>query len=197
MSLLSMALMLFLMANPIGGIPAFVALVKDFDFHHQRRILLREAIFSGLIAYFLLFLGEPMLKLIHVEEYAVRISGGILVFLVALTMIFPTDPGPQKEGKTQARDPFVVPIAVPLITGGGVFSLIMLLSKQEGFYRTGLAILFAWLAVIPIVVCSSYLRKILGKQGLLATEQLMGMLLAMLALEILTTGLHMFITRAL
>jgi multiple antibiotic resistance protein len=189
--------MLFLIANPIGGIPAFVALVKDFDFHRQRQILLREAIFSGLIAYFLLFLGEPMLQLIHVQEYAVRISGGVLVFLVSLTMIFPTEQAPQQEGKHQARDPFIVPIAAPLITGGGVFATLILLSKQEGLSRVAIAIFIAWIVIIPIVVASSYLRKILGKQGLLATEQLMGMLLAMLALEILTTGLHMYVARAL
>lgn len=187
----AMALMLFLMANPIGNIPIFVSLVKNFEFRHQRWILFRESLFSLVLAYFFLFLGEPFLNTILVESYSVSLSGGILVFLISINMIFP----PQSEGagtKISAKEPFVVPISTPLITGGGCFALIMILAKQAPLANVSLAILMAWIPVILIVTASVYLQKILGKRGLIATEQLMGMLLMMMAVGLISKGLHGF-----
>ena len=187
----SMALMLFFMANPIGNVPVFVSLVKDFEFRHQRWILFRESIISLVLMYLFLFLGEPFLNTILIDQYAVELSGGILVFLIALNMIFPDhseDSGP----KATAREPFVVPIATPLIAGGGCFALTMILAKQAPAANVSLAIIIAWIPVIAIVVASAYLQRILGRRGLVATEQLMGMLLMMLAVGLLLKGLHGF-----
>lgn len=192
-----MALMLFLICNPIGGVPTFVALVKDFDFRRQRWILFREAVFSALLAYFFLFLGETFLHTINIELYAVRIGGGILVFLVSLNMIFPVHQESQKGSNALQNEPFIVPIATPLLTGGGVFSTIMVLADQASVGMVGAAIFIAWAATIAIVVSSVYLNKLLGKRGLLALEQLMGMLLAMLAIEIFSLGLHAFIKQSM
>ncbi len=191
----SMALMLFLIANPIGNIPVFVSLIKEYDFRHQRWILFREAIFSLLLAFFFLFVGEPFLKTVLVELYSVYLSGGILVFLISLTMLFPihTD---EKGPKALTREPFVVPIATPLISGGGVFSTILILSKQAPLANVSLAILIAWAPVFVIVIGSVYLQKILGKRGLIAIEQLMGMVLLMLSITLITKGLHAFGTQA-
>ena len=191
----SMALMLFLIANPIGNIPVFVSLIKEYDFRHQRWILFREAIFSLLLAFFFLFVGEPFLKTVLVELYSVYLSGGILVFLISLTMLFPihTD---EKGPKALTREPFVVPIATPLISGGGVFSTILILSKQAPLANVSLAILIAWAPVFLIVIGSVYLQKILGKRGLIAIEQLMGMVLLMLSITLITKGLHAFGTQA-
>jgi multiple antibiotic resistance protein len=186
-----MALMLFLIANPIGNIPVFVSLTKEFDFRRQRWILFREAVFSLVIAYFFLFLGEPFLNTILIEQYSIYLSGGILVFLISLNMIFPSHTE-EKGAKGHVNEPFVVPIATPLLSGGGVFSTMMILAKQAPLANVSLAILIAWIPVIIIVVASVYLQKILGKRGLIATEQLMGMMLLMLAVSLLTKGLHSF-----
>lgn len=187
----AMALMLFFMANPIGNVPVFVSLVKDFDFRHQRWILFREAIFSLVLMYIFLFLGEPFLNTILIEQYAVELSGGILVFLISLNMIFPVH-AEEKGQKAPAKEPFVVPIATPLISGGGCFALTMILAKQAPIANVSLAIILAWIPVIIIVVASAYLQKILGRRGLIAAEQLMGMLLMMLAVGLLLRGLHGF-----
>jgi multiple antibiotic resistance protein len=187
----SMALMLFLIANPIGNVPVFVYLTKDFEFRHQRWILFREAFFSMILAYFFLFLGEPFLNTILIELYSVYLAGGILVFLISLNMIFPVH-SDEKGSKAIAREPFIVPIAAPLISGGGVFATVMILAKQAPLANVSLAILIAWIPVIFIVIASVYLQKILGKRGLIATEQLMGMLLLMLSIGLITKGLHAF-----
>lgn len=183
--------MLFLIANPIGNIPVFVSLIKDFEFRHQRWILFRESIFSLVLAFFFLFVGEPFLKTVLVEQYAVYLSGGILVFLISLNMIFPVHTE-EKGAKTLSHEPYVVPIATPLISGGGVFSTILILAKQAPLANVSLAILIAWVPVFVIVCASVYLQKILGRRGLIATEQLMGMMLLMLSISLITKGLHAF-----
>lgn len=195
LSISSMALMLFIMANPVGNVPVFVSLVKDFDFRHQRWILFRESIFSFILVYIFLFLGEPFLNTILIEQHSVELAGGILVLLIALTMIFP----PQSEEKGpqgMQKEPFVVPIATPLISGGGVFALTMILAKQAPLANVSLAILVAWVPLCIVVVASAYLQKILGKRGLIAVEQLMGMILMIIGVGLLIKGLHGFNTHA-
>ena len=190
-SIISMALMLFFMANPMGNVPVFVSLVKNFEFRRQRLILFREAIISLVLMYFFLFLGEPFLNTILIEQYAVELSGGILVLLIALNMIFPAH-SEETGQKASEREPFVVPIATPLISGGGCFALTMILAKQAPLANVALAILLAWVPVIFVVVASAYLQRILGRRGLIAVEQLMGMLLMMMAVGLLLKGLHGF-----
>ncbi len=193
MLIFNIALTLFLVANPIGNIPTFVSLVKDFEFSRQRSILIREAIFSMILAYGFLFLGGPFLNLIRIDQYSVSIAGGILLFIVALNMVFPEAPDQSKEKPLQ--EPFIVPIATPLICGGGVFTTLIIHSQNNtSLLSLSLGILVAWLGVIGVVSSAAYLQKILGKRGLLAMEQLMGMLLTMLAVEIIGSGIHTFIS---
>lgn len=191
MTVWSIALTLFLVANPIGNTPAFVTVVKDFAFERQKIILFREAVFSFLLAVLFLFIGEHFLSAIQIQPYAVSISGGILLFLVALNMIFPQQAVKSKDKKPQ--EPFIVPIATPLIAGGGTLSTIMIYAaKEQNNLKMFLAICLAWLGVIFVVVSSAYLQKVFGKRGLLALEQLMGMILMMISMEIIVKGVMMF-----
>lgn len=193
MGLMEIVLALFFMANPIGGVPVFVSLVKDFEFHRQKIILLREALLSMAIAYLFLFLGEPFVQYLHIETFSVKIGGGIIVFLLSMQMIFPVHT--ETKGTKLLSEPFVVPIATPLITGAGSFALIVALSKQAPLLTMSAAIFITWLFVIPIVVGSAFLQKLLGKRGLIAVEQLMGMLLMMMAIGLFTGGISLFLSR--
>jgi multiple antibiotic resistance protein len=191
MSIWSIALTLFLVANPIGNTPIFVSLVKDFDFQKQKKILLREAFFSFCIAIAFLCIGEPFLETLHIETYSMSLCGGILLFLVSLEMIFPL---PSHEEHHTPKEPFIVPIATPLITGGGVLSTIIIYSQNEqNFLKIFGACCIAWIFVTIIVVSAVYIQKILGRKGLLAMEQLMGMLLAMMSTELIVRGLTLFL----
>jgi multiple antibiotic resistance protein len=190
-SLWQIALTIFLVANPIGNTPAFVALVKNFPFERQKKILFRESLFSFFIALFFLFIGEQFLKVIQVKQYAVSVSGGTLLFLVALNMIFPPKDHAGEEKKPQ--EPFIVPIATPLISGGGVLSTIMIFSaKEPNTLLLTLAVTIAYVAVVGVVVSAAYLNRLLGEHGLLALEQLMGMILAMISTEIIVKGVLLF-----
>lgn len=190
-SIFALALKFFLVTNPIGNSPAILALVKDYDFSRQRFILVREAIISLLIALFFQFFGEAFLNLIHIKDYAVSLCGGILLFIVALNMIFAAPP--EESEISSKQEPFIVPIATPILSGPGLMSIIMLNAKLEpnGWYVT-LAILTAWVGVIFVLAISPYLQKVLGKRGLVALEQVMGMVLALMSVGMIVNGVTLF-----
>lgn len=193
MSILQLAMIFFIVTNPIGNSPTIIALIKDHSIREQQKILFRESIFSMLLAIFFLFVGETFLKCLSIQGYALRISGGILLFIVALKMIFSARSAKDTEKPAQA--PFIVPIATPLLSGAGLLTMIMLYSKQEANdLKIMLAILLAWIGVTGILVLAPYLQIILGKRGLSALEQLMGMLLAMIAIEMIVRGSSLFLT---
>lgn len=192
-SIFSIALTLFLVANPIGNAPAIIALIKDFDFPRQKAIMLREAIFSLLLALFFQYFGEFFLNTLHVEKYTVSFCGGILLFLISLTMIFPIQH--EEAIKVTKHEPFFVPIATPILSGPGLLSMIMLLSTQvSSNLLMSIAILIAWAGVFLILLAAPHLNKFLGKRGLLALEQLMGMILSIISTSMIVTGAQQFIS---
>ncbi len=192
MTIWQIALALFLVANPIGNAPAFVALVKNFDFQRQRTILLRETAISFCLALFFLFVGQIFFELIQIKPYAISLAGGSVLLLIAIGMIFPSHQSAGKDG--QAIEPFIVPIAVPLLTGGGVLSTIMYYSaREQNTFKIFFAIVIAWAGITAVVISSSYLQRLLGKRGLYALEQLMGMILAIISMEIFVKGFTMFL----
>lgn len=187
MSVLTIALTIFLIANPVGNSPAIVALLKDLDFARQRFVAFREAMFALGLALFFQYFGELFLNALHVEPFAVSITGGVLLFLVALSMIFPKNN--QNDVSTPRQEPFFVPIAIPIISGPGLLATIMIFSQKENNnLKITAAILLAWIGVTLVMTFSPYLQKILGKRGLIALEQLMGMILALISMELVVKG---------
>ena len=192
MSLFQIALTFFLVTNPIGNSPAIVALVKDFEFDRQKKILIREGLIALVIALFFQYFGEIFLGMLHVQNFAVSITGGLLLFLVALEMIFST--GVSGTTRQQKQEPFIVPIATPILSGPGLMAIIMLYSRQEDDnFKITCAILLAWVFVLAVVGAAPYLQKFLGKKGLVALEQLMGMLLAMMSAGMILNGIRLFV----
>jgi multiple antibiotic resistance protein len=182
-SLFSIALTFFLVTNPIGNSPAILALVKDFDFERQKKIMVREGVFALLLALFFQYFGELF--------YAVTLTGGTILFLTSLMMIFPKQE--RGDSHTLKQEPFFVPIATPLLSGAGLLTIIMLYSKQENndFLITG-AILLAWVGVLGVMAGAPYIQRIFGPRGMLALEQLMGMVLALISIEMIVKGSYLF-----
>lgn len=191
-NILAIALTFFLVANPIGNTPAIIALIKDYSFEHQKKIMLRESLLALLLALFFQFFGEVFLGALHVQDYAVTLSGGILLLFVAFSMIFAEkEEGPSVAAK---QEPFFVPIATPIISGPGLLSIIMLYSKQEANNtKISIAILLAWVGVFIVLNSAPYLQKVLGKRALVALEQLMGMILALLSMQMVVKGAILFV----
>ncbi|MDF2549035.1 MAG: putative rane family protein [Chlamydiales bacterium] len=190
MSFLSLALALFLVANPIGNTPAFVALVKDYPFEKQKRIMQREWLISLALALFFLLIGQKFLDLLCIKQYAVSIAGGFLLLTVSLDMIFPST---KVETESLKCEPLVVPIATPLITGPGCIATIMLFAKEHGFLETLGAILTAWTLVGIVLIAAPYVNRLLGRRGLIILEQLMGMVVSMISLQMIVQGTSSFL----
>lgn len=194
-SVLQLAIIFFTVTNPIGNSPAIIALIKDHSIREQQKILLRESLFAMLLAIFFLFLGETFLSCLNIQNYSLRISGGVLLFIVALKMIF--SGRSEEEGKVEKpkHDPYIVPIATPLLSGAGLLTMILIQAKQEANdMKIFLAILLAWVGVTGVLVAAPYLQVFLGVRGLSALEQLMGMLLAMIGIEMIVQGSSLFLT---
>ncbi len=191
-SIFPIALTFFLVTNPIGNSPTILALLKDFDFPAQKRIMLREGFIALLIALFFQYLGEHFLSLLSIKNFAVTLCGAILLFIVALHMIFSLSEPPETASLKQ--EPFIVPIATPLLSGPGLLTIIMLKShlEQSNLHIT-LSILLAWVGVIGIMAVAPYLQKLFGKRGMLALEQLMGLVLIMIAIEMFVAGANLFL----
>ncbi len=180
------------MANPIGNAPAILALVKDFDISRQRRILIREVFIALLLALFFQFFGELFFgSILQVKPYTNHITGGVLLFLTAIKMIFPV--AQKSAAVTEKKEPFIVPIATPLLSGPGLLTIIMLeASQQNDNLKIFSAILLAWLAVAVILWTAPLLQKILKERGMLALEQLMGMVLSMMSVEMIVKGVFLY-----
>lgn len=187
----SLALTFFLISNPLGNTPAIIALVKDFDFDRQRSILLRESFFALLLALFFQYFGEIFLTFLNIQNYVVTIAGGLLLTLVAFKMIFPNHKVPETDNPSASKktEPFIVPIATPILSGPGLLAIIMLKSRLvDNPFVVTCAILLSGLGVMAILLAAPYLQKFLGKRGLIALEQVMGMVLVLVAVEMLVNG---------
>lgn len=190
-TIFGIALTFFLVANPIGNSPTILSLVKNLDFDRQRVVVLREGVISLIIALFFFFFGEIFLDLLKIDNYALRLTGGIVLFLVSLQMIF-HKPESGQEGEMK-KEPFIVPIATPLISGPGLMTMIMISSGTYPMYVVFFAILLAWVGVLGVLGTAPYIQKLIGKRGMAALEQVMGMILALISMQMIVVGALEFV----
>jgi len=183
---------LFIIANPIGNSPAILTIIKDYPLAKQKQILLREGLASFFLALFFQYAGDQFLNVLHLEGYTVSLCGGILLFFVAFWLIFPNHLADTKLNSN--HEPFVVPIATPLLAGPALLTTIMLFAqKVDSPLTLSLGLAIAWLGVAIILWITPYLQKLIGNKGITALEQLMGMILSMIAIGMINGGLKTFI----
>ncbi len=193
MTILSALLLVFLVMDPLGNIPLFLVLLENVEPRRRRRILMRESLFAlGFLIVFL-FAGRYVLGILGVTKEALGIAGGVVLFLIALRMIFPQPGG--MFGPSPKGEPFIVPIAIPLIAGPSALATVMLLATREPDRLAAwtLAILGAWCASTVLLVSAESLRRILRPRGLVAVERLMGMILMTVAVQMLLAGIRQFL----
>ncbi len=193
MHMFSMAFALFLLMDPIGNVPIFVSVLKDIDPNRQRKIIIRELIIALIIIIVFYFLGDALLGFLNVTMPTILISGGIILFLIALKMIFPGRRDPDVE-LPHDKEPFIVPLATPLVAGPAVLAAVMLYSGQHknDLMLLLCAIVIAWAASTLILLSSSLWKKLLGWRGLVACERLMGLILTLIAVQMFLEGTDMF-----
>ncbi|SFF48985.1 multiple antibiotic resistance protein [Fontimonas thermophila] len=188
MSFVSAAVLLFLVMDPLGNVPLFLAALRHVPVARQRSVILREMLIALATLLLFLFLGGQMLRLLGLSEPALSAAGGIILLIIALRMVFPTkDPGHELGD----GEPFIVPLAIPYIAGPSALATVLLLmSREPGRWVEWVgALLLAWGLCLPIMLASTALRRWLGERGLTAVERLMGLILVTLAVEMLMTGI--------
>lgn len=184
------AITLLLIMDPLGNVPPFLSVLKHVESDRRRKVLLREILFAYMVLLTFLFLGKYILRLLSLQEETISIAGGIVLFLIALRMVFPTD---RTAGDTLAGEPFLVPLAIPFIAGPSTLaSLLLLQSSQTSTWELLAAVTLAWAVTAIILLSSTILYRLLKERGLIALERLMGMLLVMLAVQMFINGLAKF-----
>lgn len=191
MSLYTATITLILVMDPLGNIPMFLSVLNKVAPDRRKKIILRETFFAFIILIAFLFFGHTILNGMQISDPALSIAGGIILFLIAIRMIFPQD---ETESTKQLTEPFIVPLAIPLVAGPSTMTMVMLLGNQhpEQMPVWLLALFIAWLTTTIILVFADVLRKILGERGLIAIERLMGMLLTTMAVQMFLTGINQF-----
>ncbi|MEO0018256.1 MAG: hypothetical protein RLZZ522_1539 [Verrucomicrobiota bacterium] len=188
MNLASIALTLFLVLDPFGNLLIVHNAMARVPKERRRRVLVRELLIALGILLFFLFAGQFTLSLLGVRQDALSISGGILMFLIALGMVFP-EKSVVHENSTE--EPFIVPIAVPLIAGPSAIALLLLISSRYPGERGAavLALLLAWGGSTAVLLVSPWLLGLLGKRGTQALERLMGLLLILISVQMFLDGI--------
>jgi len=124
MEMVSAALLLFLIMDPLGNIPVFLSLLKPLPKHRQRIVLIRELLIAFFVLLAFLWGGKYVLEAMHLRQESVSIAGGIILFLIGLKMIFPSPEGMFGDG--EVGEPFIVPMAIPLVAGPSGMAAVML-----------------------------------------------------------------------
>ena len=187
---LSAVVTLVLVMDPVGNVPLFLSVLKAVEPRRRRLVLVREIGVAYVVLAVFLLAGRSLLRFLSLEPEAVGIAGGIVLFLIALRMIFPADAGHATE--TVKGEPLIVPLAVPLIAGPSTLATLLLLqSAASGATGTVmLAMTIAWALSGAILLSATFLYRLLGERGLVAMERLMGMLLVMVAVQMLLDGVR-------
>ena len=180
------AITLLLIMDPLGNIPPFLSVLKHVQPDRRRKVLVREIFFAYIVLLVFLFLGKYLLRLLSLQEETISIAGGIVLFLIALRMVFPSD---RPANETLAGEPFLVPLAIPLVAGPSTLAMLLLLqSSLNGTLQLWASLTLAWAVTAVILLSSTILYRLLRERGVIAIERLMGMLLVMLALQIFING---------
>jgi multiple antibiotic resistance protein len=192
MTLYTATITLILVMDPLGNIPVFLSLLNAVEAPRRSRIVLRESFFAFLILSIFLFGGVGILRDLNITQSSISIAGGIVLFIIAIEMIFPkSDPGQSKE--RQMGEPFIVPLAIPMIAGPSSLATILIFAshgKDTLNYFTALAI--AASVTTFVLFFATYFRKFLGQKGLIAMERLMGLILTTVAVQMFLGGIQQF-----
>lgn len=188
MTLYTIGITLILVMDPLGNIPVFLTILRNYDTRSQIRIILRESLIAFVVLTLFVFFGRYILHGLHITPPALSIAGGVILFIIALRMIFPLE---QKPAKEDLEEPLIVPLAVPLTAGPSAIAMVLLFVTRDPhhLWLVFLGVLIASIVFTVIMLFAPFLMNILGKRGLTAIEKLMGMILTTIAVQMFLSGL--------
>ncbi len=190
---LSAVILLTLVTDPFGNVPIVNAMMGGVPLQRRRLVILRECgIAFGLLLVFL-FAGQSFLSLMHLSQTSLSIAGGVILFMISIRMVFGKASG--VAGGKEGAEPFIVPLAIPLIAGPSALATVMLMATKDpariGMWAAAVSVTMAICTVI--LVAGAGLHRLLGDAAMEALERLMGLILTAIAVEMLLGGIREFV----
>jgi MarC family membrane protein len=192
-SFVSAVVILLLVMDPIGNIPLFVSLLRNVAPQRRMLVIARECVIAFAVLVVFALFGKFILDLFGISDPSLTIAGGVILFLIALRMIFRTAEG--IFGETPAGEPFIVPLAIPAIAGPAAIATVVLLASTapERWLERIAAIAVAMLVTLTLLVAAGRISALVGQRGLIAFERLMGLILTAIAVEMMLRGVAVFV----
>lgn len=192
MDFITFAVTFFLVLDPFGNAPLFHSVLSKVPEARRKAVLARELLSALAILLGFLLVGKPLLGFLGLDDHTLSISGGIVLFLIALGMVFPTRG--ILGGEADDGEPFIVPLAVPFIAGPSSIALLLLMASRHPreLPLIAAAVGIAWLVTAAILWFSPLILKALGAKGSRAVERLMGLLLILMAVQMFLDGVAIY-----
>ena len=191
---LSATILLTMVTDPLGNIPLFLGALKRVPRERHRLVILRECLMAFLALLLFMVCGRHILSVLQLTDAALRSAGGVILFLIAIKMVFPG--GSVKFGDEEGDgEPFIVPLAIPLIAGPSAMATSMLIAgsdpRRMGEWIAALSL--CMLVTLLVFLMATRIRKVLGEQFITALERLMGLVLTAIAIEMLLDGVPAYL----
>jgi MarC family membrane protein len=188
----SATILLILITDPVGNIPLFANALKNVAPARRPWVILREVLIAFVLLLTFMFIGDTFLRLMNLSELSLQIGGGVILFLIALRMIFPPPPG--SESIDMVGEPLIVPLAIPALAGPSALATVLLLVSQAPDRRLEwIAALCVTMTVSAVVlVLAERIQRLLGERFVVAIERLMGLVLVSVSIEMLLRGIKTF-----
>ena len=191
---LSATVLLILITDPLGNIPLFISCLRGVSPKRRTIVILREVAIAFAILLIFMVVGDRFLRMMSLTDQSLRIGGGIVLFLIALRMVFPHPDGPF-GGDTRGGEPLIVPLAIPALAGPSALATVMLLTSQAP------GKMFEWIGALTVtmIVCAIVLmlaeriQAWLGERAMMAFERLMGLVLVAISVEMMLGGIRSFV----
>jgi MarC family membrane protein len=187
----SATILLILITDPVGNIPIFANALRHVPPQRRPWVILREILIAFVLLLAFMFVGEGFLRVMNLSELALQIGGGVILFLIALRMVFPP---PESTDAEQMTEPLIVPLAVPAVAGPSALATVLLLVSQQPAQRIEwiAALCVTMLVSAVVLVSAERIERVIGRRPLVAVERLMGLVLVSVAIEMLLRGIKTF-----
>lgn len=195
MDIVSAAILLVLVMDPFGNMPLAISVLKSVPVRARKRVVLRECAIAYAVLLAFMFGGDNFMHLLRLSDNALAIAGGLILFLIALRMVFPHAEG--IFGDSGDTGTFIVPLAIPAIAGPSALATVLLLVSREPqrVFDWVIALSLAMLVSTVVLLSAQRISAWIGRRGVIAIERLMGLVLTAIAVEMLLAGVERFIVQ--
>ncbi len=188
-------ILLLLVTDPFGNVPLFVSTLRQVAPERRNLVVVRECLIAFCLLLAFMFVGRPFLDALQLTEISLRIGGGVILFLIALRMVFPQPGGIFGDSERNGSEPLIVPLAIPALAGPSALVTVLLFSSQAKMAMWLYVAVLSLVAVVWLVVLLSAerLQRVLGDAVITAFERLMGLILTAMSIEMLLSGVRAYI----